>query len=831
MLLLTAALAFAPQADEAQYYTVDYLTPPEGEVIEVGGMAFLSDGTMLVSTRRGRVWWIDNADAEDPADAKFHIFAEGLHEGLGLTVRDDRIYLAQRGELSELIDLDGDQVCDRIETITQDWGMSGNYHEFAFGLPIDDEGNFYMGTNVGFWSPEWWHGLSVEPNRGWILKISPEGDVTPYSSGVRGPAGMGFDAEGRLLFTENQGDWIPAGGLFEVKGGEFFSHPASLRWTEEYGNGELVPSSLLPPKTKRTPPAVWIPYEWSRSSGNMVPIPDHPALGKFKDQLLIAELTNGLVFRALLEEVQGQTQGAVVLFRQEVGSAFRLQFGPTGTLFVGMTNRGWGGRAPGSGIARLNWTGEEALEYQEINLRDDGFQLKFTQALEAAPDPATIEVYTYDYNWWWDYGSPMMRRAEHAVSSATLSADGRDLKITIPDLEAGRCVRVKIPGIGLLHDEFDYTINQLPSGPWSDEMVAKLVEPPSVRESDEAGWLTMTWGDPFAAFDSEGWELVAADLDPADPTKFLITQGNSALVNSGANVQDFRSKAEFGDIAFRFNFMLPEGGDSGLYLMDRYELQLNDNPDQCCGVIGSKNPRAKGYRGPGQWHKVAGQFYAPRFDADGNKIANARFENITVDGLMVIGSAECNGVTGGAISQTEVAKGPLRFQATAGTVAMGDIRIKVLQEGEAVADNEGWTALTNETEPTGRDFELRGRMTLSDGGSAALDMFLPTQDALDTSEGGMRLVLDHSGPGATRTGSLGDLAPLTTQFIQAGIPFDLALKCYGWGPGIRVDVWLNGVLINELVMDHPPVPGYFRLRPEITPGTELEVESLEIRSL
>ena len=424
----------------------------------------------------------------------------------------------------------------------------------------------------------------------------------------------------------------------------------------------------------------------------------------------------------------------------------------------------------------------------------------------------------------------MMRRADHEVSSATLSADGRDLKIAIPGLEAGRCIRVKIPGIGLLHDEFDYTINQLPSGPWSDEMVAKKVEPPSERESDEAGWLTMTWGDPFAAFDSKGWELVAADLDPADPTKFLITQGNSALVNSGANVQDFRSKAEFGDIAFRFNFMLPEGGDSGLYLMDRYELQLNDNPGQCCGVIGSKNPRAKGYRGPGEWHKVAGQFYAPRFDADGNKTANARFENITVDGLMVIGSAECNGVTGGAISQTEVAKGPLRFQATAGTVAMGDIRIKVLQEGEAVADDEGWTALSSETAPM-TDFELRGRLTLSDGGSAALDMFLPSADATDTNAGGLRLVLDHSGPGSSRTGSLGSLAPLTTQFIQAGIPFDLNLKCRRYGPGMTVEVWLNQVLVNELSLDAALPPGFFRLHKEITPGTDLDVETLEIRSL
>jgi glucose/arabinose dehydrogenase len=827
MLLLTTLLCLAPLQEEADYYTVDYLSPPAGEVLEIGGMAFLANGTMLVSTRRGRVWWIDNAMAEDPADAKFHIFAEGLHEGLGLTVRDDRIYLAQRGELSELIDIDGDNVCDRIRTVTQDWGMSGNYHEFAFGLPIDDEGNFYMGTNVGFWSPEWWHGLSVEPYRGWLLKISPDGEVTPHAKGVRGPAGMGFDANDNLLYTDNQGDWLPACGMFHVQGGEFFSHPASLRWTDEYEHGEQVPSSMMPAETKRTPPAVWIPYEYSRSTGNMVPDQTGGAFGPFQDQLFVAELTNGLVFRTLLEEVQGQLQGAVVLFRQKIGSTFRVEFGPDGTLFGGMTNRGWGGLAPGDGIARVRWTGETPMEYQTIHLTDDGFELGFTLPLAAAPDPASIQIRSYDYNWWWDYGSPEVRNLDMEASSATLSEDGMTLTVTIPGVKAGRCMRVSLPGVGLLHDEFDYTINQMPSGPWSDEMVAKKVEPPSERESEEEGWLTMTWGDPFAAFDSEGWELVAASVDPADPSKFLITQGNSALVNSGENVQDFRSHAEFGDIAFRFNFMLPEGGDSGLYLMDRYELQLNDNPDQCCGVIGSKNPRAKGYRGPGQWHKVEGSFFAPRFDAEGNKTANARFENITVDGVMVIGSAECEGVTGGAVSQDEVSKGPIRFQATAGTVAMGDIRIKVQSEGEEVADGEGWTAISDGTEAMA-EFELRGTLTLSDGGSAALDMFLPTADA---TEGGLRLVLDHSGPADMRTGSIRDLAPLTTQFIQAGIPFDLAVRCMGSGPGMTIEVWLNGVLVNEHELGAAVPPGFFRLHSEISPGTELEVNRLEVRSL
>jgi len=41
-------------------YTTDYLTEPDGAVLEVGGMAFMADGDMVVSTRRGQVWRIDN---------------------------------------------------------------------------------------------------------------------------------------------------------------------------------------------------------------------------------------------------------------------------------------------------------------------------------------------------------------------------------------------------------------------------------------------------------------------------------------------------------------------------------------------------------------------------------------------------------------------------------------------------------------------------------------------------------------------------------------------------------------------------------------------------
>ena len=52
--------------DEKDYYLLDHLTPPEGEILEIGGIDFLSDGRLVCSTRRGEVWVVDNPRAENP---------------------------------------------------------------------------------------------------------------------------------------------------------------------------------------------------------------------------------------------------------------------------------------------------------------------------------------------------------------------------------------------------------------------------------------------------------------------------------------------------------------------------------------------------------------------------------------------------------------------------------------------------------------------------------------------------------------------------------------------------------------------------------------------
>jgi glucose/arabinose dehydrogenase len=130
--LLAAALAIpggvaAQAAAESDYYRLVTLPVPEGVVLEVGGIAALPGGRLAVSTRRGDVWMVDNAYAEGGARPHFTRFAQGLHEPLGLAYRDGALYAAQRGELTRLRDVDGDDRADRYETVYS-WPLSGNYH-------------------------------------------------------------------------------------------------------------------------------------------------------------------------------------------------------------------------------------------------------------------------------------------------------------------------------------------------------------------------------------------------------------------------------------------------------------------------------------------------------------------------------------------------------------------------------------------------------------------------------------------------------------------------------------------------------------------------------
>lgn len=150
--LLLAILASSAQgqnkkkdAGEDDYYKLLRFDIPPGEVLEAGALEIMPDGKVAVGTRRGEVWMIDNAYADDPKQARFNRFAHGLHEILGLAQKDGWLYVTHRPDVSRIKDTNGDGKADLFEVVTDDWEINGDYHEYAFGSRFDKAGNLWIG--------------------------------------------------------------------------------------------------------------------------------------------------------------------------------------------------------------------------------------------------------------------------------------------------------------------------------------------------------------------------------------------------------------------------------------------------------------------------------------------------------------------------------------------------------------------------------------------------------------------------------------------------------------------------------------------------------------
>ena len=61
------------------------------------------------------------------------------------------------------------------------------------------------------------------------MKISEDGTMEPWATGMRSPAGYGLIGD-ELFYTDNQGDWVGTGALWHLPKGAFTGHPAGLKW-------------------------------------------------------------------------------------------------------------------------------------------------------------------------------------------------------------------------------------------------------------------------------------------------------------------------------------------------------------------------------------------------------------------------------------------------------------------------------------------------------------------------------------------------------------------------------------------------------------------------
>lgn len=443
-----------PPTPEAEYYRAFPIMLPADVVMEVGGLAMLPDGRPIVCTRRGDVYIVEGAYAEPPVACTFKKFASGLHEPLGLAVRMEQrdgrslwaAYCVQRGELTRLVDLDGDERADVYETAGDGWGVSGNYHEFAFGPKFDDKGAAWVTLNVGFCDSL---GKSLVPWRGWALRIDPSGALTPVAGGLRSPNGIGFGPDGQAFYLDNQGDYVGTNRLAPLYDGGWNGHPSGLRWRPDYSKAMDNPANYPP----LTPAAVWFPYvKMGQSVADFLLAEPRDgarpgAFGPFDGQVFCGDQMLCSVMRVSLEKVDGVYQGACYPFRSGLQCGVnRLAWGKDGSMFVGQTDRGWGsiGRAR-YGLERLAWTGRAPFEVKEIKAAPGGFTVEFTRDLDlkTAADPASYGCVSYTYEYHAKYGSDEMETKKPRVIRAE-SSGPRTVTITLDEVRSG--------GMGFVHE-------------------------------------------------------------------------------------------------------------------------------------------------------------------------------------------------------------------------------------------------------------------------------------------------------------------------------------------------------------------------------------------
>jgi hypothetical protein len=226
--------------------------------------------------------------------------------------------------------------------------------------------------------------------------------------------------------------------------------------------------------------------------------------------------------------------------------------------------------------------------------------------------------------------------------------------------------------------------------------------PPNTEHAAQAGWTALLagglagWGDEHGGAPGAWFEAEGVGLAPEDPRKLAARPGRGVIVNGDGKTRNLFSRLTHGDVELHVEFLVPKGSNSGVYLQGRYEVQVFDSfgvaapkHSDCGGIyqrwreadkqgFEGRPPRTNASRAPGEWQTFAIVFRAPRFGPDGSKTANARFDRVVHNGVVIHEAVEVSGPTRAAAWEDERSEGPLMLQGDHGPVAYRDLRLRRL---------------------------------------------------------------------------------------------------------------------------------------------------------
>ncbi|MBT4866785.1 MAG: heme-binding protein [Planctomycetaceae bacterium] len=401
---------FTPDGNEAIVCAWD------GSIWRVSGLKQLPDSTPAGSNgRRIKLKW--------------RRIASGLFQPLGVKIVQGEIYVTCRDQICILHDLNGDGEIDHFENFNNDHQVTDHFHEFAMGLQTDADGNFYYAKSAR-------HALkALVPHHGTLLRVSRDGSRTDIvANGFRAANGVCINPDGTFIVTDQEGHWNPKNRINWVKEGGFYGNM--------FGYHDVTDSS----DDAMEQPLCWITNAFDRSPAELLWV-DSPRWGALDGKLLNLSYGYGQVYVVPHEEIDGQKQGgmcALPIPRFPTG-VMRGRFHPgDGQLYLCGMFAWAGSQTQPGGLYRLRYTGKPAHLPVGLSARKNGMAVTFTDKLDAASarDPKNYSVKIWSLKRTAGYGSKHYNERSLKVTAASLSEDGKQVFLQIPEIAPTWCMEI-----------------------------------------------------------------------------------------------------------------------------------------------------------------------------------------------------------------------------------------------------------------------------------------------------------------------------------------------------------------------------------------------------